>query len=97
MTLPPKPQATKPTLPTESAQTWTDNYGIVYVGDDAEVSVSVAVKLSKHYQSAGIEAGIRFKTKVKGLETAIPAASKKVRDAITAEIKKISDELDHLP
>jgi hypothetical protein len=93
----PKSPAQKPATPAEISQNWSDSHGITYVGEDVEISVSVAVKLSRNYQSAGIEAGIKFKTKANRADEAIPAASKKVRDAIQKEIQILSGVMDNLP
>jgi hypothetical protein len=73
---------------------FVDSAGFTILGDDVEVRVAVSVRLSKQYQSAGVEAGVTFKTPVAEYEKAMKAAQGKVRKALADEARILSRALD---
>jgi len=81
----------------EAGKIWTDSYGIKYLGDNVEVSVSVSIKLSKNYQSAGLEGGVKFKTTPELVDSAIPAASEKIRALLRSQLKGLREEMENMP
>jgi len=93
----PSPKTQKEVLPTPADQAViTDRYGIEYLGDEAKVTVTMSIKLSRNYNSVGAEAGIEFRTKVTGVEQTIQKALQKVRDCMKSEVDVMSKALDKL-
>lgn len=87
--------AAPPQPPPENPE-YTDSYHIVYVNGLAEIRVSVDVKLSRNYQSCGIQAGMAFTTKASLADKAVENGFRKLRDALSPQIKEASDTLDSL-
>lgn len=91
--LPPK----KPAAPQQTdSPEFKDSYGIVYVGNTAHIKVAVDVKLSRNYQSCGVQGGMEFTTHASMADEAIQNGFRKLRDALRPQIKEASDILDGL-
>jgi hypothetical protein len=88
-----KPSQSPPNVQVE--EPFMDSAGFRILGDSVEVHVSTNVKLAKNYQSAGIEASIKFSTPVDGYAGTLKAAQKKLRSIIVDEIQVLSRALDH--
>lgn len=73
-----------------------DSYDITYVDGLAQIRVSVDVKLSRNYQSCGLQAGMTFTTKAPMADDAIANGFRKLRAALTPQIAEASSTLDGL-
>lgn len=73
---------------------YTDDHGITYLGDSVEVWVSCEAKMSREFQSCGIQKGIKFKTPSKDGQTAIERATEIVRQAVKAEVDHMKDVIE---
>jgi hypothetical protein len=76
--------------------TFTDEYGIEYIGGNAKVRVGIDIKMSRNYQSAGMTAGIEFTTSASKAAAAIPSALTKVRKLAEEELQVISRALNEM-
>lgn len=85
----------KPAQPSESPD-FKDSYDITYIGGLAQIRVSVDVKLSRNYQSCGLQAGMEFTTRADLADDAIANGFRKLRAAITPQIAEASNTLDGL-
>jgi hypothetical protein len=85
-----------PTVPAGVNTDFTDSYGITYLGGKATIKASVEVKLSKNYQSAGLQASLEFTTPAASVDSALPAAFTKLRDRVSAEIPAAIAQLTSL-
>ena len=97
--IPPKPKSATTAAPSAtptSTPEFKDSYGIVYVDGLAHIKVAVDVKLSRNYQSCGIQAGMEFTTKAAMSDEAIANGFRKLREALQPQIKEASDTLDSL-
>jgi hypothetical protein len=91
--LPPKKPAT---TSSPTSEEWTDSHGITYLHGEASVRVAVDVKLSRNYQSCGVQAGMEFKTRPEKIEEAIKNGYAKLRDSLKPVIAEASSMLDEL-
>ncbi|MBD3260869.1 MAG: hypothetical protein GF334_04200 [Candidatus Altiarchaeales archaeon] len=73
---------------------YTDSHGIRMMGDSVEVWTSCEAKMSRDFQSVGIQKGIRFTTPREDAEKAIEKATAIVRDAVRAEIDNFKEMID---
>lgn len=90
------PAATaKPAAQSESPE-FKDSYDITYVDGLAHIKVAVDVKLSRNYQSCGLQAGMEFTTKATMADEAIANGFRKLRAAIAPQIAEASSTLDGL-
>lgn len=93
----PKAKASSPPLPpAEPGVEFTDGYGIVYVDGRAKITLSVDIKLSRNFQSCGIQAGMQFVTHADQAAASIEKGFQKLRDAVAPQISKASEQLDAL-
>jgi hypothetical protein len=106
----PKKTTSKPIISSEAASsepkavpavnpmthTFTDEYGVVYLGNIATVSVSRDVKLSRNYQSVGLHAGVSFQTHADEAQAAIPKIAEMLKKVMDEPLRDASDDLDKL-
>jgi hypothetical protein len=96
MALPLRKPAHTPAPSPACDTTYTDECGIVYVDGFATVSISVDVKLSRQWQSAGVHAGMTFKTKADLVNGAVESGFKKLRLSLAPEIQRASQQLNEI-
>ena len=94
-TLPPKSKGFPP-APKSAPTEFKDSFDITYVGGLAQIKVSVDVKLSRNYQSCGLQAGMEFTTKADLADDAIANGFRKLRAAMAPQIAEASNTLDGL-
>jgi hypothetical protein len=92
----PKRPAPKPPLESVCSPEFRDSYDIVYLNGTAHIKVAVDVKLSRNYQSCGLQAGMEFTTKADLADDAIANGFRKLRAAIAPQIAEASTTLDGL-
>jgi hypothetical protein len=92
----PKRPAPKPATQPSDSPEFKDSYDIVYLNGTAQIRVSVDVKLSRNYQSCGLQAGMEFTTKADLADDAIANGFRKLRAAIAPQIAEASSTLDGL-
>lgn len=73
---------------------YTDDHGIRFMGDSVEVWVSCEAKMSREYQSCGVQKGIKFKTPREDAYTALDRAMTIVKDAVKAEVDHIKEVIE---
>lgn len=88
----PKPKPSE----TETTTTHVDSYGIEYVDGMVIITASCDVKLSRQFQSAGVSAGMQFKTKASLADDAIQKAFTKLRNALKPQIEEASNILNEV-
>lgn len=97
--MPALPKRTTPTTakpaPNDPPE-FNDTYGITYIGGLAQIKVAVDVKLSRNYQSCGLQAGMEFTTRAELVDDAIASGFRKLRAAIAPQIAEASSTLDGL-
>lgn len=96
--MPALPKRTPPTTakPAADDHEFKDSYDITYVGGLAQIKVSVDVKLSRNYQSCGLQAGMEFTTRADLADEAIANGFRKLRAAVAPQIAEASSTLDGL-
>jgi hypothetical protein len=91
-----RPTPPAPTPPAGVSSAFTDSYGITYLNGQATVRASVDVKLSRNYQSVGLQASLEFTTPSASVDSALPAVFNKLRDRLNTEIPAAISQLTSL-
>jgi hypothetical protein len=90
----PPPRSTKPAA--SPSVEYIDTYGITYLDGRATIKVSIDVKVSRHYQSCGVQGAIELTTRADQSDDAVGKAFTKMREALKPEIAKAVDLLETL-
>ena len=75
--------------------THEDSDGVPYIGN-AEVSVSISMKPSINFNSAGVQVGMKFTTPSETVDSAIKAAHKKCLGHVKDIVEDLSERLSEM-
>lgn len=85
--LPKPPTKLLPKTSTPAAdENWSDRFGIQFNGNLCTITTTVDIKLSRNYQSAGIQGGLTFTTRADRADQSIAAAFDKLREALKPQV-----------
>lgn len=100
MPLPKKPArktpAVAPSSTSASNKILLEGTNIVVLDGKATITVHCDLKMSKNYQSGGASCGFTFVTTADAAEAAAATAFAKVREIVSQQMGKISDDVEDL-